>query len=227
MVNGSGVSRGDGNRNARLSRLREAVPMCNAIVGIDLADRKQMVVVADHDSRVLARTRRLGAARFERAVRKEVVRRGKVRPCLRIVGRLFAALTDPAGVTAHRPGAFERLAWTLQEWDDAKAKLADTEQRMGSVLDQLGLTELVASIDGLSAVGAAAILAETGDLNRFTSAGPWSNTPASPPASGCRAPSPAEPASPAPAVPDCGSPHGERYGVACKPTACTPPATGT
>jgi transposase len=31
------------------------VPIENAIVGIDLADRKQMVVVCDHDSRVLAR----------------------------------------------------------------------------------------------------------------------------------------------------------------------------
>lgn len=39
MSNGSGV--------------REAVPV--SIVGIDLADRKQMVVVCDHDSRVLAR----------------------------------------------------------------------------------------------------------------------------------------------------------------------------
>jgi len=55
MTNGSGVSRGDRNRNARLSRLRSAVPVSNAIVGIDLADRKQMVVVCDHDSRVLAR----------------------------------------------------------------------------------------------------------------------------------------------------------------------------
>jgi transposase len=55
MSNGSGVSRGDRNRNARLSRLREAVPVVNAIVGIDLADRKQMVVVCDHDSKVLAR----------------------------------------------------------------------------------------------------------------------------------------------------------------------------
>ena len=55
MNNGSGVSRGDRNRNARLSRLREVVPARNAIVGIDLADRKQMVVVTDHDSRVLAR----------------------------------------------------------------------------------------------------------------------------------------------------------------------------
>jgi hypothetical protein len=55
MSNGSGVSRGDRNRNARLARLREAVPVSNAIVGIDLADRKQMVVVTDHDSKVLAR----------------------------------------------------------------------------------------------------------------------------------------------------------------------------
>ena len=55
MGNGSGVSRGDRNRNAKLSRLRELVPVTNAIVGIDLADNKQMVVVCDHDSTVLAR----------------------------------------------------------------------------------------------------------------------------------------------------------------------------
>jgi transposase len=53
--NGSGVSRGDRNRNARLDRLRVLVPVSSAIVGIDLADAKQMVVVTDHDSRVLAR----------------------------------------------------------------------------------------------------------------------------------------------------------------------------
>ena len=338
MSNGSGVSRGDRNRNARLARLRSAVPVSNAIVGIDLADRKQMVVVTDHDSKVLARrtfrckawdlgaaldwaaeraakagfvgvtvaceptghrwrvlgqlaeqrgmplvcvqpaasawarksedlttdktddkdavliarlvaqlrcylpepvdetwgrlrhlgtrreqlieehvrcvqqvrdllecvwpaaleaakhpfksttwvaamtvvverdggdlerTRRLGAARFERAVRKEVARRGKIRPCLRIVRRLFTALSDPAGVLAHRPAAFERIAWVIDDWDHAKAKLVDTETRMKSVLDELELTELATSIDGLSPVGAAAILAETGDLTRFTSA---------------------------------------------------------
>jgi transposase len=54
MGNGSGVSRGDRNRNARLARLRILVPVTNAIVGIDLADKKQMVVVTDHDSKVLA-----------------------------------------------------------------------------------------------------------------------------------------------------------------------------
>ena len=41
---------------------------------------------------------------------------------------------------------------------------------MVATLDELALTDLVCSIDGLSAVGAAAILAETGDLRRFTSA---------------------------------------------------------
>ncbi len=51
MSNGSGVSRGDRDRNARLGRLRGAVPVVNAVVGIDLADLKQMVVVTDHDSR--------------------------------------------------------------------------------------------------------------------------------------------------------------------------------
>jgi hypothetical protein len=55
MSNGKGVSRGDRNRNARLSRLRVLVPACNAIVGIDLADNKQAVVVTDHDSKVLGR----------------------------------------------------------------------------------------------------------------------------------------------------------------------------
>ena len=57
MGNGSGLSRGDRNRNARLARLRELVPYGNAIVGIDLADEKQAAVVTDHDSRVLARCR--------------------------------------------------------------------------------------------------------------------------------------------------------------------------
>jgi hypothetical protein len=68
MGNGSGVSRGDRNRNARLERLRALVPPANAIAGIDLAGSKQMVVVCDHDSKVIARrtfrcrARDLGAA---------------------------------------------------------------------------------------------------------------------------------------------------------------------
>jgi transposase len=338
MTNRNGVSRGDRSRNARLARLRELVPLENAIVGIDLADRKQMVVVTDHDSKVLARrtfrcrawdlgmaldwaaeratakgfagvtvsceptghrwrvlgqlaadrsmrfvcvqpmqtswarrsedltfdktddkdailiarltaqlrcyvpepvdetwgrlrhlgtrrqrlideavsqvqqmrdliecvwpaaletanypfrsrtwaaamwvlldrdtgdftrTRRLGLARFETAVRREITKRGGQKPCLRIVRKLFTALADPTGVIAHRHGALERVQLLLEDWAENQRKLADTEARMVAVLDELELTELVTSITGISTVGAAAILAETGDPRRFTTA---------------------------------------------------------
>jgi transposase len=338
MTHGNGVSRGDRNRNARLARLRELVPLTNAIVAIDLADRKQMVVVTDHDSKVLARrtfrcrawdlgialdwaaqraaakgwagvtvaceptghrwrvlgqlaadrsmpfvcvqpmvtswarraedltfdktddkdavliarltaqlrcyvpepveetwgrlrhlgarrerliveasaqvqqirdllecvwpaaletanwpfrsktwaaamwvildrdggdltrTRRLGLARFEQQVRREITRRGGQRPCLRIVRKLFTALADPTGVLAHRRGALERVQLLLEDWADTQRKLAETETRMVAVLDELELTDLVTSIHGLSPVGAAAILAETGDPTRFATA---------------------------------------------------------
>jgi len=335
MGNGSGVSRGDRNRNARLERLRRLVPVTNAIAGIDLAGSKQMVVVTDHDSKVIARrvfrcrawdlgaaldwaagraaahgwagvtvaceptghrwrvlgqlaadrampfvcvqpmatswarrtedltcdktddkdavliarltaqlrcyvpepvdetwarlrhlgarreqlitetggqiqqmrdllecawpaaldtarqpfrsqtwiaalsvitgrdggdfarTRRLGMLRFERAVRREITRRGGRKPCLRIVRGLFTALADPAGVIAHRPGALERVQLLLEDWQLTKDRLAETERRMTAVLGELGLTGLATSMTGLSPVGAAAILAETGDPRRF------------------------------------------------------------
>jgi transposase len=338
MANGSGVSRGDRNRNARLGRLRVLVPVTNAIVGIDLADKKQMVVVTDHDSKViarktyrcrawdlgvaldwandravakgfagvtvsceptghrwrvlgqlaadrgmpfvcvqpaltsysrrtedltfdktdekdavliarltaqlrcyipepvdetwgrlrhlgtrreqlmtdmvsqvqqirallecvwpaaletaqqpfksstwraamtvitdrdggdLARTRHLGLARFETAVRRQITKHRGQKPSLRIVRKLFAALADPTGVLAHRHGAFERVAFLLADWHTTTAKIADTETRMVCVLDELHLIELATSIPGVSAVGAAAILAETGDPHRFTTA---------------------------------------------------------
>jgi hypothetical protein len=62
MGNGSGASRVDRNRNARLERLRALVPVTNTIAGIDLAGSKQMVVVTDHDPKVIAR-RTSGAGR--------------------------------------------------------------------------------------------------------------------------------------------------------------------
>src|SRR5262245_47802938 len=302
VSNSNGVSRGDRNRNARLARLRELVPVTNAILGIDLADTKQMVVVTDHDSKVIARrtfrcrawdlgsaldwaagraaaagwggvtvsceptghrwrvlgqlaadrsmpfvcvqplvtswsrrtedltcdktdekdaaliarltaqlrcyvpepvdetwgrlrhlgtrreqliteagsqiqqmrdllecawpaaldaarqpfrsgtwtaglsviagrdggdfarTRRLGAIRFERAVRREITRRGGQKPCLWIVRGLFAALADPAGVTAHRAGALERVQLLADDWRHTQDRLAETERRMVAVL---------------------------------------------------------------------------------------------
>jgi transposase len=342
VSHGSGVSRGDRNRNARLGRLRELVPATNAIVGIDLADDKQMVVVADHDSRVLARrvfrckawamgtaldwaraqavragfagvtvaceptghrwrvlgqlasdrrmpfvcvqpmltswsrrtedltfdktdekdavliarltaqlrcyapeptdrpqdeiwgrlrhlgarrdqlivesvrqkqqirdllecvwpaaleaasyplrsqtwaaamtvvlardggdltrTRRLGLTRFRAQVRRELGRWGARKACHRIITRLYVALGDGAGLVAHRRGALERVELLLEDWRQTRDRLADVEARMVTVVDELDLSDLVTSIPGLSALGAAAILAQTGDLTRFTSA---------------------------------------------------------
>lgn len=57
MTDGTVLSRGDRDRNDRLAGLRVLPPTENAIAGIDLADDKQAAVVADHDSRILARWR--------------------------------------------------------------------------------------------------------------------------------------------------------------------------
>jgi hypothetical protein len=62
-----------------------------------------------------------------------------------------------AGVIEHRQTALERIGWTLTDWERARADQILVEARMVGVLDQLELTELVCSIDGLSPVGAAAI----------------------------------------------------------------------
>jgi transposase len=126
-----------------------------------------LAVTLDRSAGDLARVRRLGPARFEAAVRRELPRWGATRPCLRIIRAVFAALADGAGVIAHRPGALERAGLAMADWHDTRERLADVEARMVAVLDELGLAGLVTTIAGLTAVGAAAILAETGDPNRF------------------------------------------------------------
>ena len=337
MIQGSGLSRGDRRRNARLARLRELVPVENAIVSFDLADEKQAVVVANHDSQVLARKRvqaktwqlgpvldwartearrlgfadvtvgceptghrwrvldqlavqremtlvcvqplltgraresedytrdktddkdavliarlvaqlrcyaperadetwarlrhlgarrerlitegtacvqqlrdllecawpavlgasvrqfdsaiwcaalavvlqrcegrperlkRLGLARFEAAVRRELPRWGGNRSLRRIIVAVFVALTDPAGVSAQRRGALERCSWVLEDWRAIRSRRAQVETCMLEILDALELTELASSIPGVTATGVAAILAESGDPTRFDS----------------------------------------------------------
>jgi transposase len=96
-----------------------------------------------------------------------LARWGATRPFLRIIRAVYAALADGAGVIAHRPGALERAGLALADWHDTLERLAAVEARMVGVLDELGLTSLVTSIAGLTAAGAAAILAETGDPARF------------------------------------------------------------
>ena len=122
-------------------------------------------------------------------------------------------------MTAHRPGALERARLALADWRDTRARLADTETRMVAVLDDLGLTGLVTTIAGLTAVGAAAILAETGDPARFATprslvkhAGlcPRDNASGSCPGQDL--------ASPAAAGPACGWRPGGRCGRRCRTT---------
>jgi transposase len=119
----------------------------------------------------LSRVRRLGAKRFLAAVRAELPRWGAHIPRLRIVTAVFDALADPTGVATHRPGALQRAALLMHDWHATRTgtALAEVEALMVAVLDELDLTDLVCSIQGISAVGAAAILAETGDLDRFAS----------------------------------------------------------
>ena len=116
----------------------------------------------------LGRVTRLGRRRFDAAVRRQVARWDAVNPWQKIIDGVFAACADPAGVTELRRGALERVGLLLADCRDTRTRLADTEQRMTTVPEELKLTGLVTSITGLSAVGAAAILAETGDPARFT-----------------------------------------------------------
>lgn len=129
-----------------------------------------LAVVLDRCGGDLSRVRRLGPDRFENTVRQQLPRWGAQRPCLRIIRAVFDALSDPTGVMAHRPGALERAQLALADWRNTRALITDTQTRMVAVLDGLGLTGLVTTIAGLTAVGAAAILAETGDPARFATA---------------------------------------------------------
>ena len=137
-----------------------------------------MWVILDRDGGDFDRTRRLGPARFERAVRREITRRGGQKPCLRIVGNLFAALADPAGVLAHRPGALERVQLLLEDWADNQHKLADTEHRMTGMLDELGLTDLVTSITGSPRSVPPRSWPRPATHAGSPPRGPWSSTPA-------------------------------------------------
>src|SRR6266581_2693350 len=269
---GSGVSRGDKRRNARLAELRLLVPRENAIAGIDLAEDNQAVVVTDHDSKVLARRSprckawQLGevldwavgkakARGFEsvtvaceptgsrwmhvqqacaerglnfvcvqtlvthnarvaedytrdksdqkdavliarltaelRCYRPEVIEEewavlrylGQRRDALvtealrcrqQITDRLAlawqAALGDSRGaVPARRRGALKLAGHALADLRRARELQLRAEAEMIAQLDVLGITDVLASIEGLSLPVAACILAEIGDPARFGS----------------------------------------------------------
>ena len=172
-----------------------------------------VAVVLDRCDGRPERLHRAGLARFEAAVRRELPRWGGPRARRNIIEAVFTALVDPTGVWAQRLGALERARWVLADWRSAKNRLVQVESRMVEVLDELGLTQYVTGIPGVSAVGAAAMLAETGDPTRFDSPRAWSNTPDCVPATMPAAPSMVDRGSPGAAGPGCGWPPGAPCGA--------------
>jgi transposase len=102
-----------------------------------------------------------------------------------------------------RRGLLRRVADELGDLQRTRAQLRATEADMVAVLAELGLSRL-ADIPALTALGAAAILAETGDPRRYDGSSSLvkhagMSRPTTP-----RAPSPARRTSPAAAGPACG-----------------------
>jgi hypothetical protein len=114
-----------------------------------------------------ARLAALGPEEFTALVRAAVPGWGGKKGWGTIIGRVFAALADAEGAVAwSRRGLFRRVADELGDLQRTRAQLRATEADMVMVLGELGLARL-GDIPGLTATGAAAILAETGDPRRY------------------------------------------------------------
>lgn len=110
---------------------------------------------------------------FADAVAVELARWGGVRRQHRILRAIHAAALDPGGVQAERAAASERAGFAVADWHRALGEIEHVETLMLDCLEALELGELAASIPGVSPVGVAAILAQTGDPARYDSARTW------------------------------------------------------
>lgn len=116
---------------------------------------------------------RMTLSELTRAARTHLPEVGATRLHHRIVRAFRDAASDPRRIPWEEPGACERAAFALDDLLHAQAQVAEVEDRMVGVLRAVGYAEVAASIPGLSEVGAAAILAETGDPARYDSARTW------------------------------------------------------
>lgn len=93
----------------------------------------------------------------------------------RVMRAFHRAAVDDDGrrIGWEQAGAAERAAFALEDLLGAHTAVVEVEDRMVGLLDALGYLELATSIHGLSAVGAAAILAETGDPTAYDSGRAW------------------------------------------------------
>jgi transposase len=110
---------------------------------------------------------------FAAAVGAELGRWGGVRRQHRILRAVHTAASDPGGVAAERAAALERAGFAVADWQRALGEIDRVETLMLEVLDALELDELATSIPGVSPVGVAAILAQTGDPTRYDHARTW------------------------------------------------------
>jgi transposase len=111
----------------------------------------------------------MGPEAFTALVRGAVAGWGGKKAWGPVTGRVFAGLTSTEGVVvSSRRGLLRRIADELGDLQRTRAQLRAVEADMVGVLGELGLSRL-ADIPALSAVGAAAILAETGDPRRYDS----------------------------------------------------------
>src|SRR5580704_14600123 len=116
-----------------------------------------------------ARLAALGLEEFTAVVRAAMSAWGGTKGWGKIIGRVFAATGDTEGVvTWSRRGLLRRCADELGDLARTRAQLRTVEADMVMVLGELGLSRL-GDIPGLTTVGAAAILAETGDPRRHDS----------------------------------------------------------
>ena len=116
-----------------------------------------------------ARLAALGEEEFTALVRAAVPGWGGQRPGAGICRQVLTALDKTEGVVAwSRRGLLRRFAGELGDLARTRAQLRAVEADMVTVLGELGLSRL-GDIPGRTAVGAAAILAETGDPRRYDS----------------------------------------------------------
>jgi transposase len=119
------------------------------------------------------RIQAMGYDAFAKAVREELPRWGAKRLSRRICEAIFAAAGTPGGVEWDRAATAERVGFLVADWRRAVADLVEVEARMVAILEELHLRHLVCTIPGLSAIGAAQILSETGDPGRYDCAKTW------------------------------------------------------
>lgn len=136
---------------------------------LESATWRAALAISAHPATIAAMSER----EFLAALATQVQAAGGQRVCRRIARAIHAAAACPGGIAAERDAALERAGFAYHDWMTALAAIAEIEARMVAVLDELHLTHLVATIPGLSAVSAAAILAETGDPARYDSPRTW------------------------------------------------------